>query len=278
MKTRKHSFLIKVVLSLLCVFMFVTGFLILKPKIFVLANEVATTTQTVAPVEITPDYTWYSADASEYSINSVEQLVGLANITNGKDGKTKFNFLNKTVKLTANLTFKDNAYWYYKDTSGILYDYRIGQFAGKFDGQGNTIKGLKFYHTTATNVHMYLFESITAEGGICNLTLDSVTANINDRDRFGFIVLDLYGTATNCHVNNVKVTVDLQPPSGTTGYGVNSGAMFGTITTTTVDNCSANVVDFTFTGTDNSDNVGSLIGISSGTEEKRSIIKNCTFI
>lgn len=49
--------------------------------------------------KITPDYGWYEDGKTTYTLNTVEELYGFANIVNGKDGKTADSFAEKTVKL-----------------------------------------------------------------------------------------------------------------------------------------------------------------------------------
>ncbi len=244
--------------------------------------------ESVTPADITPDYTWYSVEAETYTISSIEQLVALGKITNGTSAEfAKTDFAGKTVKLGASLTFADNQFWYYNDGQ-VVKDYRIGNFAGAFDGQNFTISRLKFHNSKVDfNANMYLFATITAGGSVSNLTLDTVTANVNGYDNFGFIAKTMNGVAANCHVKNVTVVVDVHKPNGN-GYISSSGAMFGSISCATVTDCTAENIKFTCYGSDNSDNVGALIGYAEGaakqeatpdTEEvpeKRSTIKNCS--
>ncbi len=197
-------------------------------------------------------------------IATVADLQAFAAAVNAGD-----NFAGKKVVLANDIEVND--YWFNNET-GV--DFRITKdFAGTFDGQRYSIKGLQFQNTDITkNPTMYLFSSIS--GTVKNLTLDGVDADINDRDCFGFIAYNLTGTADNCHVKNV--TVDVAVNAKGTGYMYQSGAMFGNIRSATVINCSASNVKFIPTGTDNSDNVGALIGYATGTETARSTIKDCS--
>ncbi len=241
----------------------------------------------VPAVEITPDYSWYSEDASEYTIESVAQLAALGKLTQAnviladRTTFTKTDFAGKTVKLIADIAFADDQFLYYKDGAGAVYDYRIGNFAGTFDGAKNvdtgetyTISGLKFFNSVINySTNMYLFSEIKAEGCIKNLTLDGVSANINGYDHFGFVAKTMRGTAINCHVKNVEVYVAVADNNN--GYVSTSGALFGAVSSATVSNCSAQGIRFTCVGNDNTDCVGALIGSAGGTTEKRSIISNC---
>ncbi len=266
---------------------------------FAIANAASTEVQSVTPVEITPDYSWYSADATEYTISSVEQLAGLAKLTQGAvTGVTSAatNFAGKTVKLTADLTFADEQYWYYNDGSGTVYDYRIYSFAGTFDGtkkaatantpaETYTITELKISCAKNSISGMGLFTAIS--GAVSNLTLDNVKGSFADGNQFGFLAATLTGTATNCHITNVQMT------SSRRVYG--SGMMFGGVENSSVDSvasvigCTLTSLTGTWSGNDNTDRVGGLIGAAygatsdNGTKDDTSddvisyvIIKNCS--
>ncbi len=201
---------------------------------------------------------------ADLTIKTVDDLKNFSQAVNAGD-----NFAGKTVVLANDIEVND--YWF---NNGNSTDYRITKdFAGIFDGKNNSIKGLKFQNTDiAKNPNMYLFSSIS--GTVKNLTLDGVDADINDRDCFGFIAYTLTGTADNCCVKDV--TVDVAVNANGTGYMYTSGAMFGKIVSADVTDCYANNVKYIPTGTDNSDNVGALIGVASGTAEARSRIEKCS--
>ncbi len=48
---------------------------------------------------VTPKYDWYDGASSTYTLSSIEDLYGFANIVNGKDSRTADSFAGKTVKL-----------------------------------------------------------------------------------------------------------------------------------------------------------------------------------
>ncbi len=178
-----------------------------------------------APVEIAPTYDWYDAEKTTYEIDSIEDLAGLAKLTQGDvvidetTTLTKTYFANKTVKLTADLTFAEGQYWYYNDGAegNTDYDYRIYDFVGTFDGavagsaEGttHTIKNMKFVHTAGTNQNVGLFTKVMFGGLVKNLTIDSVTASVGKEVRFGTVAGYLFGNLDNCHVKNVNVTSDI---------------------------------------------------------------------
>jgi hypothetical protein len=54
--------------------------------------------------EVTPEYDWYDGKSSPYTLSSIEDLYGFANIVNGKrPGKSAHSFAGETVKLGANI-------------------------------------------------------------------------------------------------------------------------------------------------------------------------------
>lgn len=95
---------------------------------------------------ITPDYSWYGdSSKTTYEIATVEQLVGLANIVNGKaEGIEKDSFNGKTVKLRRNLDLT-GVVW--TPIGSSMYDHypdnpNTKMFEGTFDGTYHTINGL----------------------------------------------------------------------------------------------------------------------------------------
>ncbi len=282
----KHKKLFAV-LTLVC-FMFT-----LVPMTAMATTDSGSTTTPVTPEEIVPDYSWYGdGSATEFSINSVEQLAGLAKLTQNNvtvNGKTltKTDFAGKTVKLTADITFADNQYWYYNDGT-TKYDYCIGTFAGVFDGavvgstavpvETRTITGLKAYKTKRENATIALFKEITADGGVQNLTMKNVAVDISHKykttNNVASIAYTLKGDATNCHVDGVYYTV--------AGYLYGSGSMFGgvsgvaEITNSTAKNVYITIKDAFMnensTEPDNGHNVGGFAGYIDGNSDKEKVI------
>ena len=95
---------------------------------------------------ITPDYSWYGdGSKTTYEIYTVEQLVGLANIVNGKaEGIEKDTFKEKTINLKKNIDLSgvtwtpigSSMYDHYPDNANTK------MFEGTFDGTYHTISGL----------------------------------------------------------------------------------------------------------------------------------------
>ena len=88
--------------------------------------------------ELTPDYEWYGTGVSTtYEISDVDDLLGFANIVNGKaEGIEKDTFKDKTVNLTNDIDLTD-VVWTPIGTS--MYDHSpedatTKMFEGTFDG------------------------------------------------------------------------------------------------------------------------------------------------
>ncbi|MGM9533847.1 MAG: hypothetical protein ACI3VR_01280, partial [Intestinibacter sp.] len=95
------------------------------------------------------DVDWYSTDKTEFTITTKDQLVGLANIVNGKTlNISKDNFAGKTIKLGNDIAL-NSAELFSKDENGDVtvsgepeVFTSIKSFQGTFDGQNYTISGL----------------------------------------------------------------------------------------------------------------------------------------
>ena len=120
---------------------------------------------------------WYNAEATELVIDTVEELQEFALITQGNhETIAKDNFKGKTVMLGASIDLT-GTYWYNRNAEGnVTADYRIGDFAGTFDGKDNTISNisLKNAYASDSSVALRLFGNVT--GSIKNLTFDGIKA------------------------------------------------------------------------------------------------------
>ncbi len=201
------------------------------------------------------DFTWYTKDAKVYTIDSADQLVALATVANGGD-----DFAGKTITIPK-VKDKDNndvpaTIELKKDEDWV----NVKSFAGIFDGNGATIKGVKFdevYYDTkdkAVNGTSILvgfntagdyFGSKTAYGFINELkegaTLSNITIDyamdswyadpMNKYTYFGGAVgvMRAGATLTNVHV---KGTINAWGRCGTL-----VGAIFGNAKTV-ISDCS----------------------------------------
>ena len=136
----------------------------------------------------TADTSWYDGTATEYHIETAEQLAGLARIVN--DGPNEL--VGVTVYLETDL-----------DISGHEWD-AIGQgnnisghFGGTFDGQGHEIRGL----TQQENNSIGLFYVVGSSGTIRNLGVTDVDIDYTgSRLTAGTVVSWVNGgTVENCY-------------------------------------------------------------------------------
>ena len=146
---------------------------------------------------------WYFEDptAASYTIESAEDLAGLAAIVDGTASNpltrsaVKDNFKGKTITLNSDL-----------DLQGIEWS-PIGTdsnpFLGNFDGAGHTIYNL--------NVNNDGWAGLIGHAGrgkvvtISNLTIDGAT--ITSSRMAGAVVGQVYGNVINCHVKNAEIIV-----------------------------------------------------------------------
>ncbi len=106
-------------------------------------SEITLVANTDNPWDGAADTTWYSESNSDFTIRNAQQLAGFAQIVaNGTD------FTGKTVKLAADISLKDNAFypigaWSEKDGQSYGLDYSdLVAFSGTFDGMGHEISNL----------------------------------------------------------------------------------------------------------------------------------------
>jgi len=86
----------------------------------------------------TADTDWYSENKTEFTINTAEQLSGLADLVN-----TGNDFFGKTVKLGRNIMLNDTINWQnWENNPPVNKWVSIGRFQGIFDGNGFAISGV----------------------------------------------------------------------------------------------------------------------------------------
>ncbi len=162
------------------------------------------------PSEIEADYSWYSATATELTIEDKGDLVGFAKLTQGaveNVSEAATYFAGQTVKLAADIAFEDGEYWCYNDGENNFANYAY-YLEGIFDGQGHTISNLQFYNASTANPAWGLFYEVKAGATVKDLTLENVTATVNDSDYIAALAYKMFGTADNCDVNGMTVTVN----------------------------------------------------------------------
>ena len=161
------------------------------------------------------DTDWYSDTQTVFTIDTAEELAGLAKLVNS--GKT---FEGKTVKLGEDIDLSDDSGYLRRWIPiGITSDH---PFKGSFDGQNHTITGLNvadFNYTLKTSdsvVGAGLFGCVSgdlnAQTVIKNLTIDTAYLAVSLTDKTNanaHVTIGSIGTLAGyvfgCDVTNVKV-------------------------------------------------------------------------
>lgn len=131
-------------------------------------------------------------------------------------------YLGKYLKLMADIDM--TGYDFTPIGNGTHY------FAGHFDGNGHTVKGLDVY---AGEGYAAMFGVVDKEGSLSNLTLDDIYV----QSKYVYaaaLASRCEGPVTNCHVKNSTILL----ANGTQGAGGMTGTSYGisnsTVTNTTV--------------------------------------------
>ena len=111
------------------------------------------------------DFTWYTKDAKDYTIDSADQLVALATVANGGD-----DFADKTITLKKDATIELKEDWV-----------NVKSFAGIFDGNGATVTGVTFDEV------YYDTKDKAVNGTVAKLGLNSSQDYYGNKTAYGFI-------------------------------------------------------------------------------------------
>ena len=181
-----------------------------------------------APWVTLADTDWYFADpkATEFTINSAEELAGLAAIVNGTavnpvatvdtEGETTFkqdSFEGKTIKLGGNIDLAGHEWtpignW--NDEGGTFFE-------GTFDGQGYTISNLYINEPAGDGVGLF--------GAVTNATIKGINVNnvnVTGYQAVGTVAGYAYSgcTISDCHVTgSVSLTAEYAYVGGIMAYG-----------------------------------------------------------
>ncbi len=197
---------------------------------------------------------WYDASASEFVLNTAEELAGFSKLVAA--GNT---FSRKTVKLGKNI-----------DLAGIKWE-PIGPssmkcFYGTFDGDGYTIYNLKVEKDSSYGNGF--FGNLVGPAVVKNVTFDGAlvsrygTTDIQSGNMYGIVAGYAYGTVT---LENVHVVDSAISGYGKVGALVGGAADPGGITT--FKDCT--VVNTEIFGVYN---VGGLCGLS----QNETVVENCS--
>ncbi len=173
--------------------------------IFVASFSVFSLVQTTADVwdGTSSDKSWYTENASEFTLTTAAQFVGFRDLVDG--GNT---FEGKTVKLGKSIDLNNILF----DPIGKGYDHLGGQvFKGTFDGQGNVVYNLyqQGWDLEAATGVDYTYS--TAGGGLFASIKDSTIKNLAvSGANIVFECIDMgvvVGYAQGaCHFENIVVT------------------------------------------------------------------------
>ena len=193
------------------------------------------------------DVEWYDPDATEYVINSAEELAGLAAIVNGTAtapattyaaGETaviKDNFKGKTIKLGKDIDLNDVAWTPIGDNAN--------PFLGNFDGQGHTVSNLYVVNDGWAGLIGHAGKA--AGSNVANVTIDGAT--ILSNRMAGAVVGQIYGSIDNCHVKNATIIATPNAVGDSYDNGDKVGGIVGWLgdngNNRTLSNCTAENVE-----------------------------------
>ena len=200
MKIKKNT-LAKVMIWLLCGAMMIG----LTPTLTMTASAAGT-----------PDTSWYTSNpsATEFTINTADELAGLAELVNAGTSS----FYGKTINLGASIdlsvygeSYNNNKGWI---PIGRNSSYR---FRGTFNGNGKIISNL-YINDTALN-YAGLFGNVYNGIRICNVGMENV--NITAKNYVGGVAGYIYVSSTsdtvyleNCYVTGMLSAVDTNGYAG----------------------------------------------------------------
>ena len=137
---------------------------------------------------------WYDSEAKEFTLTTVEELYGLAILSN------QYDFGGQTVYLGADIALNsgDASSWVNQPPANVWTP--VKGFAGTFDGQGYTISGI---YAVGVNSSVGLFTDTKASAKIQNLRLEnSFIKGMSDKGT-GSIIGSGAGTLENIYANAI---------------------------------------------------------------------------
>ena len=204
------------------------------------------TIQNIATLSDEVDISWYNADSTNFTISTVGQLKGLAQLVN--EGNS---FAGKTVTLTANIDL-NNEEWTPIGTSSA-------QFSGIFDGSNHTISNL-YIHEIDNGVG--LFGYIGNSAVVTNLTIQNIS--IEGTQYVG----SLAGYVHSAKIENINITGKINIAGNDRYIGGLAGHGYAQI-----NNCHVMADSGSYIDASNGGYVGGLIGFRGETSPT---ISNCS--
>ncbi len=172
-----------------------------------LNNDMSSLSETSEPLEsIVANYDWYNENSESYTLDSVEDLQGFANLVNNKnlpEGLAQTNFAGKTVLLGENLDLQGYN-WTPIDGDGT----ENGPFAGVFDGQDHHISNVTISSNESTKVDYLGLFARTSTCTIRNLYMDRVMLNGTSKTYGAAVIgwVDTSNPASNVLLENIHVS------------------------------------------------------------------------
>ncbi len=202
----------------------------------------------------TPDDSWYTGSATEYTLSSADQLMGFFHLrAEGTD------FAGITVKLACDVVFNEGGAAEIAALSSPHHCPVYGSgslFKGIFDGGDHTVSGV--YQKANSAGVIGLFGAMGDNAVIKNLILQSVcfSGPTADKNTYGIIASQINGKNvlfSGIHVTDALLTKDTGDMSKIGGL---VGRLFAADCSLTVENCStAGVIDFA-----DCNEIGGLVG------------------
>ncbi|MCL2219038.1 MAG: TonB family protein [Chitinispirillia bacterium] len=145
------------------------------------------------------DVSWYDEDKDTFTVNTAEELAGLALLTN--EGKESFK--DKVINLGRNIVISDTAKWRNWAKKPPVHKWtRIGtddeRFQGSFNGNGHTISGV---YVKDTGDDQGLFGVIGYYGSVKKLNVTA--AHIEGGNYAGVLAGGSFGNITECYTSGV---------------------------------------------------------------------------
>lgn len=213
----------------------------------------------------------YNAGISAYEIANKNNLKDLAVYVNGSGtysdnttNSTAHNCEGLTFKVTAPIAFTPDTDW--NDANSIEDTYTpIGTssapFKGTFDGQNNTISGIRIYKTTSPEyLNLGLFGYVGEGGTVKDVNLSDV--RISGGYRLGVVGCNSLGTVSGCHISNAFI-------EGKESLGGIAGQNTGA-----VSDCHVSSTVTINANTNNAQYLGGIVGYMGGSSGSR-IISGC---
>lgn len=147
---------------------------------------------------IAPAYDWYGdGSATEFTISTAADLLGFANVVNGSDGKTAYDFAGRSVGLSSNINLAG------VDWSPI--GTQNGSFSGTFDGRGFAISNVS---VVANSPCAGLFGCISSSAKDTSATVKNLVINgVSIQSSSGAVCAGaLVGSAERVFVEGVSVS------------------------------------------------------------------------